>query len=149
MTGEFDNATPSIAPRYTFGGTYNAAGLPQDLELFTDNSQIRIDPKFDNPYTDQFIVTFEHQLTDRLGLSVSGVYKHSDNQSGWRDIGGTYANVTRTAEGKTFDLKQLTSGAASRALPADQSGRHRRTTTRASTCRSPSGCRTAGRATSG
>ncbi len=114
VTGEFDNATPSIAPRYTFGGTYNAAGVPQDLELFTDNSQIRIDEGFDNPYTDQLILTFEHQLTDRIGLSVSGVYKQSDDQSGWRDIGGTYANVTRDAEGKTFNLQQLTSGAASR-----------------------------------
>ncbi len=80
----------------------------------SDNSQIRIDPEFENPYTDQFIVSLEHQLTSRIGVAVNGVYKKSDNQSGWRDIGGTYANVQRTAEGKTFDLKQLTSGAASR-----------------------------------
>ena len=80
----------------------------------SDNSQIRIDPEFENPYTDQFIVSLEHQLTSRIGVAVNGVYKKSDNQSGWRDIGGTYASVQRTAEGKTFDLQQLTSGAASR-----------------------------------
>jgi hypothetical protein len=80
----------------------------------SDNSNLRIDPEFENPYTDQFIVTMEHQLTDRIGVSASGVYKRSDNQSGWRDIGGTYAPVQRTAEGKTFDLFQLTSSADSR-----------------------------------
>jgi hypothetical protein len=114
VTGEFDNATPSIAPRYLFSGLYNAAGNPLDLELISDNSQIRIDPEFENPHTDQYIVTLEHQLTDRIGISASGVFKRSNNLSGWRDIGGTYASVQRTAEGKTFDLLQLTSGAASR-----------------------------------
>jgi hypothetical protein len=53
-------------------------------------------------------------LTDRVGFAENGVWKKWDNQSAWRDIGGTYANVTRTAEGKTFDLLQLTSGAESR-----------------------------------
>ena len=114
VTGEFDNATPSISPRYLFDGVYNGAGDPLGLSLVSDNSNIRIDPEFDNPYTDQFIGTFEHQLTDRVGISVSGVYKRSENQSGWRDIGGTYANVQRTVEGKTFDVFQLTSDPASR-----------------------------------
>jgi hypothetical protein len=114
VTSEFDNATPSVAPRYEFSGRYDAAGNPLGLSLVSDNSQIRIDPGFENPYTDQYIASFEHQLTDRIGVSVSGVYKRSENQSGWRDIGGTYSRVQRTAEGKTFDLLQLTSGAASR-----------------------------------
>ena len=114
VTGEFDNATPSVAPRYEFSGLYSAAGNPLDLILVSDNTSLRIDPGFENPYTDQAIVTFEHQLTDRIGISASGVYKKSDNQSGWRDIGGTYARVQRSAEGKTFDLFQLTSGASSR-----------------------------------
>jgi hypothetical protein len=114
VTGEFDPATPSVAPEYLFSGLYDAQGNPLDRELNFDNSNLRIDSEFENPYTDQYIVTFEHQLTDRLGLSVSGVYKKSDNLSGWRDIGGTYARVQRTAEGKTFDLLQLTSGASSR-----------------------------------
>ena len=53
---------------------------------------------------------------------MSGVCKQSDNQSGWRDIGGTYANVTRDAEGKTFNLQQLTSGAASRLFQLTNQG---------------------------
>ena len=122
VTGEFDNATPSIAPRYEFSGRYTAAGAPIGLSLVSDNSNIRIDKDFENPYTDQFIMSFEHQLTSRIGVSASGVYKRSDDQSGWRDIGGTYANVQRTAEGKTFDLQQLTSGAASRVFQLTNPG---------------------------
>ncbi len=122
VTGEFDNATPSIAPRFEFSGNYDSAGNPLGLSLVSDNSNLRIDPEFENPYTNQFIGTFEHQLTDRIGLSVSGVYKKSDNQSGWRDIGGTYQTVTRTAEGKDFQLQQLTSGAASRVFQLTNPG---------------------------
>lgn len=129
VTGEFDNATPSISPRYEFSGLYSPTGVPLGLSLVSDNSNIRIDPDFENPYTDQFIASFEHQLTSRIGVAVSGVYKKSDNQSGWRDIGGTYARVQRTAEGKTFDLLQLTSGAASRVFqltnPGDLSSTYR------------------------
>ena len=84
--------------------------------LVTSNDNLRIDSGFENPYTDQYIVTFEHQLSDRVGFAVNGVWKKWDNQSAWRDIGGTYAPVTRTAEGKTFELLQLTSGAESRIL---------------------------------
>jgi Carboxypeptidase regulatory-like domain len=114
VTGEFDNATPSIAPKYEFTGTYDRNGNPIGLSLVTDNSNIRIDSGFENPYTDQYILSFEHQLSDRIGVAVNGVYKKWDNQSAWRDIGGRYATVTRTAEGQTFTLQQLTSGAASR-----------------------------------
>lgn len=122
VTGEFDAATPSIAPRFEFSGLYSPTGAPLGLSLVTDNSNLRIDPNFENPYTDQFIASFEHQLTSRIGVAVSGVYKRSDNQSGWRDIGGTYARVQRTAEGKTFDLLQLTSGAASRVFQLTNPG---------------------------
>ena len=114
VTNEFDPATPSISDRFIFDGVYDRNGNPIGAEVVTSNSNLRIDPNFENPYTYQYIGTVEHQLTDRIGLSASGVYKSSKNQSAWTDIGGKYNRVQRTAEGKTFDLFQLTSGAASR-----------------------------------
>ncbi|HTM33578.1 MAG TPA: TonB-dependent receptor [Vicinamibacterales bacterium] len=116
VTGEFDPATPSIADRFEFDGTYDAQGNPQNLELVTSNDNLRIDSGYENPYVDQYILSFEHQLSDRIGFAVNGVWKQWDNQSAWQDIGGTYATVTRTAEGKDFQLLQLTSGADSRII---------------------------------
>ncbi len=114
VTGEFDPATPSISDRFIFDGIYGPNGNPIGADVVTSNKNLRIDSGFDNPYTYQYIGTVEHQLTDRIGISVSGVYKSSKNQSAWTDIGGSYNRVQRTAEGKTFDLLQLTSGASSR-----------------------------------
>ena len=72
--------------------------------------------------------------------------KEWDNQSVWRDIAGTYAAVTRTAEGKTFDLLQLTSGAESRYRASfDEPVTSCETTTRAPTSKSTSACPTDGR----
>ncbi|MEZ5289121.1 MAG: TonB-dependent receptor [Vicinamibacterales bacterium] len=44
VTGEFDNTTPSVTPRYLFAGTYDAAGNPEDLALVSDNSSSRSIP---------------------------------------------------------------------------------------------------------
>ena len=99
-----------------FTGTYDAQGNPLNLDLVTSNDNLRIDSGFENPYADQYIVTLEHQFPIAIGFAVNGVWKKWNNQSAWSDIGGTYAPVTRTAEGKTFHLLQLTSGADSRVL---------------------------------
>ena len=67
VTGEFDNTTPSITPRYTFSGLYSASGVPLGKELFSDTSQLTVDPDLKNPYTDQFIVAWEQQAGSTSG----------------------------------------------------------------------------------
>ena len=90
VTGEFDNTTPSIAPRYLFSGNYDAAGNPLDLELVSDTSQLAVDPNLKNPYTDQFIVAVEQQVGPDIGFSVNYVHKESKRQTAFPDVGGTY-----------------------------------------------------------
>ncbi len=93
VTGEFDNTTPSITPRYVFSGLYNAAGVPLDKDLVSDTSQLSVDPNLRNPYTDQVILAFEQQAGPSVGLAVSYVYKRSEQQTAFPDIGGTYQLV--------------------------------------------------------
>jgi len=97
VTGEFDNTTPSITPRYLFDGTYNSAGVPQGLELVSDTSQLAVDPDLKNPYTDQFIVAWEQQVGPRIGFSVNYVHKRSERQTAFPDMRGTYEEVANPA----------------------------------------------------
>ena len=90
VTGEFDNNTPSITPRYLFSGTYDAQGNPEGLELVSDNTNLRVDPNFEPPYTDQLTVGFERELLKNLGLSVNYVHKRGERYGASRDIGGEY-----------------------------------------------------------
>ena len=116
VTGEFDNVTPSITPRYVFSGLYTAAGVPRDKELVSDNSNLSVDPNLKNPYTDQIIAAWEQQAGPNLGFSVSYVHKRSEQQTAFPDIGGTYQLVAFTAPAgaNVPQVYRLTSGANSR-----------------------------------
>ena len=56
----------------------------------SDNTNLRVDPDFENPYTDQFIVGFERELAKNLGLSVNYVHKR----------GRTYGGLARRRRGE-------------------------------------------------
>ncbi|MEP7116715.1 MAG: TonB-dependent receptor [Acidobacteriota bacterium] len=118
VTGEFDNTTPSITPKYTFDGTYDSAGNPQGRSLLSDTSQLSVDPNLKNPYTDQFILAVEQQIGPDIGFSVNYVGKRSKRQTAFPDIGGTYrlVNYAAPAGADVSQVYQLTSGMASRSF---------------------------------
>lgn len=106
-TGEVEAATPSIAPRYWFNGTYDRNDTPNDLDLIESVSRQRIDQNLRNPYIDQFGVAFEQQLAGASRVSASFVKKRGRDHTAWRDIGGLYRTVTREFEGRLYQLSQL------------------------------------------
>jgi hypothetical protein len=116
VTGEFDNTTPSITPKYTFSGRYSASGEPLEKELFSDNSRLTVDPDLKNPYTDQFIVAWEQQFRSDVGFSVNYVHKRSERQTAFPDVRGQYQLVSYAAPAGASvpQVYQLTSGADSR-----------------------------------
>jgi hypothetical protein len=115
ITGEFDNTASSISPRYLFSGTYDAQGNPEGLELVSDNSNLRVDPGFKNPYTDQFIGGFEQELVRNVGLSLYYIHKRGEDYGGWHDIGGQYEPATFVDEtGKSIAVQALVSDPTSR-----------------------------------
>jgi outer membrane receptor protein involved in Fe transport len=120
VTGEFQGAGPGITPKYSFSGFYDANGAPIGLELVSDNSQLKIDPNYKNPYTDQFIVGFEREVARDLALSVNYIYKKGNRVSAWQEIGGQWATVPYTddqgvdATGRTFNVYSLLSDPSDR-----------------------------------
>ena len=82
----------------------------------SDISQLTVDPDLKNPYTDQFILAWEQQAGADVGFSVNYVYKRSERQTAFPDIGGTYRLVpfTSPAGVNVSEVYQLTSGADSR-----------------------------------
>ena len=117
VTGEFDNTTPSITPRYVFSGLYSAAGVPLDKELVSDNSQTDGGPESEEPvHRSVHRWPGNSRPAPNLGLSVSYVYKRSEKQTAFPDIGGTYQLVPFTAPAgvNVPQVYQLTSGDESR-----------------------------------
>jgi hypothetical protein len=120
ITLEFAYASPSVAPTYLFSGGYDAAGNPIDATLLSDNKNLRTDPDYANPYTDQFIVGAERRLMKDLGISAQFVYKRGERGSGYRDTAGQYVpatvvdNAGQDATGQTIGVLQLVSDPAAR-----------------------------------
>jgi outer membrane receptor protein involved in Fe transport len=109
-TGEFANVIgPSIKP--IFAGFYDLpSGTFFDLFQITDNSNLTVDPRYDSPRTDQYILTLERQLANNIGLNLNLVHKRGRDFGAWRDFGGIYDQVTYiddVGEGATGDAITL------------------------------------------
>jgi Carboxypeptidase regulatory-like domain/TonB-dependent Receptor Plug Domain len=115
---EFRPAVPSISPAFEFG--IDAAGNRVNFVQVSSNANLRIDPNFKAPYSDQAIAQVEHELIRNIGVQVNYVYKRGDNYGAWQDIAGIYQPVSYVdsvgadATGETFTVYKLTSDPAGR-----------------------------------
>jgi hypothetical protein len=115
---EFQGAVPSISPAFSFN--VDANGNRSNFVQISSNANLKIDPNFKSPYSDQFIAQVEHELMANFGLQVNYAHKTGENYGAWQDIAGTYDQVPYVdsagadATGQTVMVYKLTSPAASR-----------------------------------
>jgi hypothetical protein len=121
VTGEYSTLGPAYTPRYFGIWDFDSNQFfPDTLELVASNENQKVDPGYKNPYTDQFIVGFERELTRDLGLQVNYIHKRGRNYGGWRDTTGVYVDVPYVdsvgaeATGATYTLKRLVSDPSER-----------------------------------
>ncbi len=109
ITGEYQGIAPSAPAIIQFSGEYDAQGDRIDPVVVQDNSQLRIDPNYKAPYTDQYIVGLDREIVKDLGLSLNYVYKKSKEMGGYVDSTGVYTPVTYSdTEGVGATGKDLT-----------------------------------------
>jgi hypothetical protein len=114
---EFRPAVPSITTQYTF--TLDAAGNRTNV-VPTPVANVRIDPHFKSPYSDQFIAQLEQELIANLGVQVNYVHKYGQDYGAWQDITGQYVQVPYIdnmgigATGQTVMVYRLLSNPADR-----------------------------------
>jgi hypothetical protein len=123
-TGDFSNVVgPSIPPIY-FGTNFNFAADEFDsLELLRDPSEnLSLDTNMKSPYTDQFILSLDRELSTDLGMSLIYVNKRGRDFAAWRDLAGVYTEVPYVdsagaeATGQTITVFKLVSDVADRSF---------------------------------
>jgi outer membrane receptor protein involved in Fe transport len=119
-TGEYANVLgPNIKP-YFAGGYDVATGQFLDLVPISSNEQLGVDPDYESPRTDQFILSLERELVPGLGGSLSYVNKRGRGFAGWEETRGSYVQVPYTdnegagATGRSFPIYAITSDPADR-----------------------------------
>ncbi len=91
LLNDFTAAIPSITPKYEFD--VDPRGNRVNFTVVSNNSNLKIDPNFKDPYTDQFIAQLEQELITNLGLQVNYVHKQGYDYPGWQDTTGQYTQV--------------------------------------------------------
>lgn len=120
-TGEFTNVIgPSIKPYYLGYGYNRATGTFDDLSLFSSNENLRVDPDYRAPRTDQFLVGFERELFQNVGLQLAYIRKWGRDFPGWDETAGTYEQIPvvddtgKDPTGATIKVFKLTSDPGAR-----------------------------------
>jgi hypothetical protein len=114
---EFRAAVPSVTTLFNFTGDF---GAPRTGISPVAAASLRIDPNFKSPYSDQYILQFEQQLSTDLGMQVNYVHKDGGDYGAWQDIAGQYApvpyidNVGADATGQTVTVYRLLSNPGTR-----------------------------------
>jgi outer membrane receptor protein involved in Fe transport len=120
VTGEYSGSV-GVSPHITLAGAYDLATrsfVDPEVTEFSQNQ--RVDPNYENPYTDQFVASFERELAKNLALGVHYVNKRSRRGPAWRDTQGQYEDVAITddfgagATGRTVVVKRLLTDPAER-----------------------------------
>ena len=94
VTGEYSSSI-GVSPHVTLSGSYDlATGAFVDPEVSEFSQNQRVDPGYDNPYTDQYVLSVERELAKNVALSVHYINKRARHSSAWRDLVGQYEDVT-------------------------------------------------------
>ncbi|HSE41177.1 MAG TPA: TonB-dependent receptor [Acidobacteriota bacterium] len=89
-------ASPSISKLEGFLFNEDTGGFTDLFFELNAAEQIRIDPDLKDPYTDQFAIGFDREITPTLGLSASFVYKRSRDFVGTINTGGVFEQIPFT-----------------------------------------------------
>ncbi len=94
ITAEFDDTAPTAPAVVAFSGEYDAQGNRIGEEVISTNQNLRVDPDYHGPKTDQFVVSIERELAKNFGLNITYINKRGEGFGRWDDIGATYTPVT-------------------------------------------------------
>ena len=129
VTGEFDNTTPSITPRFTFSGLYDAAGqsararssCPTTRSLARRSGPRRTRTPISSSWrwssSSARPIGFSRQLRLQAERAADGVPRHRRHLRAW-------CRITRPQGQTCHQVYQLTSGAASRLFQLDERRPH-------------------------
>jgi outer membrane receptor protein involved in Fe transport len=93
-TGEFANVIgPNVKATFSGTGYDFATGRFAELTFFEGNTNLGVDPNYQSPRTDQYILSLEREVVRGLGAYVNYVRKRGRDYPGWSDIAGEYVQV--------------------------------------------------------
>jgi len=92
ITGEFALSI-GASPNSTFSGPYDLeTNQFTELNEFESSRNRAIDNDYLQPYTDQFIVGFEREISNDFAFGLNYAHKKGRNYPAWQDTAGVYSD---------------------------------------------------------
>jgi outer membrane receptor protein involved in Fe transport len=93
IIGDFDNATPALAPLYAYGYDWGSGAYDDLWYVWNPLTDLGLDPNLKSEYTDQFSAALEREVLPNFSLSATFVYKKTQNIIGRTNTAAQYEEI--------------------------------------------------------
>ncbi len=90
LLDDFANLHPGISPITLRSWDPAAASYSTVVSVTDPRANIALDTALKPPFTNQYSIGLDRQLTNMTAVSATFVRKHGERQVGWTDVGGVY-----------------------------------------------------------
>ncbi len=96
LTGEIAPIHPGAAPVTTTAFDASTGAYTKLVSVVDPKVNLLIDPHTRTPRTDEYSIGIDRELTPRLAAAVAYIHKSGGDFIAWTDVGGQYAQDSRT-----------------------------------------------------
>ena len=114
LTGELAPFHPAAAVTTTAAFDPATGGYTQIVSVVAPRRNLRLDPAIRSPRTDEYSIGVDRELGRVVSIAVAYVRKHGADFIGWTDVGGRYAEETRSLSGRVLPVHVLVNSTADR-----------------------------------
>ena len=115
LTGEYGNFHPGVTPITTAAYDPAAGAYTRIVSVVDPRTQLRLDPEIRAPYSDEYSVSVDRQVSRQFAVTVAYVRKEGADFIGYEEVGGQYSQQTRPLpDGGTVPVLVLVNATADR-----------------------------------
>lgn len=115
LTGEYGNFHPGVTPITTAQFDPATGGYTRIVSVVDPKTQLRLDPGIRAPYSDEYSVGVDREISRQLAATIAYVRKEGADFIGYEEVGGQYSQQTRPLpDGGTVPVLVLVNATADR-----------------------------------
>ena len=115
LTGEYGNFHPGVTPITTAQFDPATGGYTRIVSVVDPKTQLRLDPGIRAPYSDEYSVGVDREISRQLAVTIAYVRKEGADFIGYEEVGGQYSLQTRPLpDGGTVPVLVLVNATADR-----------------------------------
>jgi outer membrane receptor protein involved in Fe transport len=115
LSGEGSQVHPGLTPITTMAYDPATGGYTSLVSVVDPRINLFVDSKTRSPKTDEYSIDVDRELGGRLSASVAYIHKSGSDYIGWTDVGGQYADETRSLpDGRSVPVRVLVNSTADR-----------------------------------